>query len=335
MRGLGLPRSAMRIVSSMNLDDVPEAVRILESAGTLVRVAGERGAIAAALRDADAYLTGTAVRVDAPLLECTTRLRVIGAPSTGTDHLDYGAITARGITLFHLAHERQLLDSFTATSEHAFALLLALIRKLRAATADVERGVWSRERHTGLQLFGKTFGILGLGRLGTISARIANGFGMRVIAHDICDVSAPGVTMVDAATLLQSSDVLSLHIHLTPETDGIMDAAAFAQMKRGAVLLNTSRGRIVREDALLEALRSGHIAGAGLDVIDGEWLLEEDLRVHPLIAYAREHDNLLITPHIASCTTETIAGSRIFMAQKIAAYLRASPHVPAHSMTSF
>ncbi|MDO8599762.1 MAG: NAD(P)-dependent oxidoreductase, partial [bacterium] len=277
----------MVIVSSMDLSDVPEAVAVLESVGTLLRVSEERAAIVAALRNADAFLTGAAVRVDDALLQAAPRLRVIGAPSTGTDHLDHVAIAARGITLFHLANERALLDTFTATSELAFALLLALIRNIRPAMADAERGIWSRERHTGFQLFGKTFGVLGLGRLGTISARIANGFGMRVIACDVRDVAAPDVTMVDVPTLLRESDVLSLHIHLTPETTGIIGVAALAAMKPGAILLNTSRGKIVDERALLDALRSGHLGGAGLDVIDGEWLSVEERMRHPLIAYAR------------------------------------------------
>lgn len=312
----------MVVVSSCNLRDVPEAIATLEAVGELRQVPEERGAIVAALRDADAFLTGAVVRVDTQLLAAAHRLRVIGAPSTGTDHLDHDAIAAHGITLFHLAHERALLDTFTATSELAFALLLALIRKLHPAMHDAVQGVWSRERYTGFQLYGKTFGVLGLGRLGTISARIANGFGMRVIAHDMRDVTAPDVTMVDFLTLLRESDVLSIHVHLMPENIGFMSASAFGVMKPGAILLNTSRGKIIDEAALLDVLRLGRLAGAGLDVIDGEWLSGEERARHPLIAYAREHDNLVITPHIGGATRESIVGARVFMAKKISAFLR-------------
>ena len=149
---------------------------------------------------------------------------------------------------------------------------------------------------------------------------------MNVIAHDIQPISAPQVRMVDFDTLLRKSNVLTIHIHLTPESDGLIGRDAFARMKRSAILLNTSRGRIVHEASLLEALAGGRIAGAGLDVIDGEWLSDEVRVAHPLVAYAREHDNLLIAPHIGGATVESIDGARVFMAKKVAiGYVRMPP----------
>lgn len=211
-----------------------------------------------------------------------------------------------------------MINGFSATSELAFALLLALNRKIISAHADVRRGAWSREKFTGFQLQGKTLGIIGLGRLGKISARIGQGFGMKVIAHDIAPLSVPGVQMVDLDKLLRSADVLTIHVHLTPDTEGLIGRASFNKMKRNAILLNTSRGRIVDETALLDALVNKQISGAGLDVVDGEWLGEGALYHHPLIKYSREHNNLLIVPHIGGATIESIYGARVFMARKIA-----------------
>ena len=312
-----------RIVNTLDLSGAPEAVAALESAGRLISLPAERAPLLAAMAEADAYMASASVRVDHEFLEHAPRLKVIGSPSTGTDHMDLAAIRARGITLFDIARERDLLDGFTATSELAFGLLLALIRKLPAALADARDGVWARERYTGFQLHGKTLGVLGLGRLGTISARIGLGFAMRVIAYDIGEVAVTGVERVDFETLLRESDVLTIHTHLSPETERLIGGAAFARMKPGAILINTSRGRIVDEAALLEALRTGRLGGAGLDVIDGEWLSEADLRAHPLVAYARAHDNLLISPHIGGATVESIHGARVFMAQKLAEFIRA------------
>lgn len=310
-----------KIVNALDLSGAPEAVEALESVGELVTIAPTRSEVLSAVSDADAYLATASVRIDEAFLDNAPKLRVIGSPSTGTDHMDLAAIDRRGITRFDIARELDLINSFSATSELAFGLLLAVNRSLKPAFADAERGVWARERYTGFQLLGKTLGVLGLGRLGAISARIGNGFGMRVIAHDIREVTAPQVELVDFETLLRKSDVLTIHIHLTPGTDGLIGAEEFDRMKSSAILINTSRGRIVDEAALLSALRDGQIAGAGLDVIDGEWMSEAERRNHPLIAHARDHDNLVISPHIGGATVESIYGARAFMAKKMAYFL--------------
>lgn len=310
-----------KIVNALDLSGAPEAVEALESVGELVTVAPTRSEVLSAVSDADAYLATASVQIDEAFLDNAPKLRVIGSPSTGTDHMDLAAIDRRGVTRFDIAREFDLINSFSATSELAFGLLLAVNRGLKPAFADAERGVWARERYTGFQLLGKTLGVLGLGRLGAISARIGNGFGMRVIAHDIREVTAPQVELVNFGTLLRESDVLTIHIHLTTETGGLIGAEEFDRMKSGASLINTSRGRIVDEAALLKALRDGQIAGAGLDVIDGEWMSEAERRDHPLIAYARDHDNLVISPHIGGATVESIYGARVFMARMLADFL--------------
>lgn len=318
----------LTVVNTTDLTGVSEASEAFSTIGArLVNVAPNWEAVRPELASATAYMAAAAVKVDRTFLNAAPNLRLVGSPNTGTDHLDLEEIKRRGIVCFDIARETDLLNSFTATSELAFALLLSLIRNLQPAIESAKRGDWARDRYSGLQLLGKTLGILGLGRLGQISARIGQGFGMRVIAHDVRgDAAAPGVEMVDFDRLLSESDVLSIHIHLRAETDGLIDAECFARMKPTAIVLNTSRGRIINEADLLAALKSGAIAGAGLDVIDGEWLPPAELRDHPLIAHARDNENLLIVPHLGGCTRESIFGARVFMARKMADWLQRHPN---------
>lgn len=310
-----------RILNTLDLEGCPEAINAFDGIGTVDSVGWDAETVRATIGEYDAYLASTSVQIDETVLSQATRLKVIGSPSTGTDHLDLNAIRAAKIECFDISKEFDLINSFSATSELAFTLLLGLNRQLIEAVQATRSGDWARERFTGFQLLGKTLGILGLGRLGTISARIGNGFGMRVIAHDVRNVSAPNVMLVDYETLFREADVLTIHVHLRPETRGIVSREALSLMKPTAILLNTSRGGLVDENALLAALQAGRLAGAGLDVIDGEWL--DDITEHPLVQYARENENLLITPHIGGATNESIYDARIFMANKVADYLRA------------
>lgn len=280
-----------------------------------------RELLLARLGEFDAYLAALSVRLEREMIArgAAGRLRVVGTPSTGVDHLDLDALAEHGVELLGLRGEEALLDRITATAELAWALLLAAVRKVPAAHAAACRGEWARDRFRGRQLSGMTLGVLGVGRLGRMVADYGRAFRMRVLGCDVRPVEHPGVEMVDMAELLRRSDVLSVHVHLTPENRGMMDAAAFAAMKRGVVLVNTSRGAVIDEAALLEALRNGRVAAAGLDVIDGEW--RQDLHAHPLIVYAREHENLVITPHVGGVTVESQTISHTFLADKVAAAL--------------
>lgn len=312
----------MKIISNCNLSGAPDAVATLEDLGQVLCLGDDRDRTLTELGDCKALMAYPTVRVDRKLLDRAPNLRLVGSPHTGRDHLDIDLLEERGITLFHIAEEYDLLNSFSATSEMAFALLLSVARKVPQAFEAAKQGHWEREKFAGFQLLGKTLGVLGLGRLGAISARIGQGFGMNVIANDIREMSLPGVEMVDFNALLERADVLSIHIHLNAETEGLIDAQAIGRMKQGAIVLNTSRGRIIDEAALLAGLESGRLGGAGLDVIDGEWMTDDERARHPLIKFSREHENLVIVPHIGGSTAESIYGARIFMANKMAAWLR-------------
>jgi len=175
----------------------------------------------------------------------------------------------------------------------------------------------------GHQLAGKTLGILGCGRLGTIMGQYGQAFRMKIVGCDTRDVEMVGVEFerVDLDRLLRESDVLSIHIHLTEENRGLIDRHALAKMKPGAILINTSRGAIIDEVALLDALKHGPLAAAGLDVIEGEW--RDDLEQHPLIEYSRSHGDLVITPHVGGVTYESQAMAYAAAAHKLAEYLQA------------
>lgn len=316
-----MTKQHLTILSSVDLSGAPEAIDCLMSAGELIRTSTERREIMPLLKDADAYLASAAVQVDNEFLDSAPKLKLVGSPSTGTDHLDLEELKKRDITVFDIAKEYELLNQFTATSELAFTLILALARHIIPAHTEAKDGVWARERFSGFQLYGKTMGILGLGRLGKITARIAQGFGMNVIAFDPAQPFAEKVRHVTFEELFSTSDILSIHVHLNTETEGLVNREALRLMRPNTLLINTSRGKIVDETALLEALKSGEIAGAGLDVINGEWLDKEDLKRHPLIEYSQENSNLLIVPHIGGSTTESINLARIFMAKKMVSYL--------------
>jgi phosphoglycerate dehydrogenase-like enzyme len=270
---------------------------------------------------ADAYLASASIRIDKEFLDCAPNLKLIGSPSTGTDHMDLCLIKSRGIRVLDISKERDLLNEFTATSELAFALILNLYRKVVPAAQSALTGKWERETFSGSQLFGKTLGLVGLGRLGTISAKIGNGFGMNVIGFDPYLENHSVATLVSFEEILQKSDIISLHVHLNESTDKLIGRKQFELMKRNCVLINTSRGKIIDEIELLNALQNKLIMGAGLDVIDGEWMSDRDRKTHPLIQYANHNQNLLVLPHIGGSTSESIDGARIFMAKKMARIL--------------
>jgi D-3-phosphoglycerate dehydrogenase / 2-oxoglutarate reductase len=265
---------------------------------------------------ADAYLCALSLRLGEELIQQCGQLKIVCTPSTGWDHLDQESLCRQGVELLSLRGENEFLGSITATAELAWGLLLAVERRLRSAIRLAGEGVWARDGCRGHQLSGKTLGILGYGRLGRIVAEYGRAFRMRVIACDNQRRDDPeGIESVSMDDVLRLSDVLSIHVHLTSENIHLIGREQIARMKPGAVIINTSRGAVIDESALLEALETGHLMGAGLDVIDGEW--NTDLPSHPLIRYARDHENLVITPHVGGVTNESQRAAYAFMVGKL------------------
>jgi len=302
-----------------------EARSVLESIGEVVDDDCDRARLIESVGGFDVLIVRLRNRVDGVVLDAARRLKVVVSATTGLDHIDLGACKRRGIEVLSLRGETEFLRTVSATAEHTWALLLGLIRHLPAAHASVLRGEWDRDEYRGHELDGKRLGIVGLGRLGSHVARYGQAFGMSVSAHDPHLAAALWPVGIDRFTsltdLMARSDVVSLHVPLTDQTRHMIGARELALLPRGSVLVNTSRGQVLDEHALLDALAEGRLAGAALDVIDGE---RDDghAALSTIVQYARTHPNLLVTPHIGGATHESMAKTEIFMARKLERHLR-------------
>jgi D-3-phosphoglycerate dehydrogenase len=265
----------------------------------------------AELPTADALIVRSATRVTSAVLERSPKLRVVGRAGVGVDNVDLDAATRRGVLVMNTPG-----GNAPSVAEHTLALMLSLARKIPALNAAMHAGRWEKSKGQGTELRGKTLGLIGLGRVGAEVARRARSLEMRVLACDpfLTENAAreAGVVLVQLDQLLAESDFLSLHTALVPETERIINAANLAKTKRGAYLVNTARGELVDETALAEALRSGQLGGAGLDVF-----AVEPPKDSPLIGLA----NLVATPHVAGSTAEAQEEVGTLIAQQVRDFL--------------
>jgi D-3-phosphoglycerate dehydrogenase len=268
--------------------------------------------LAAALADADALVVRSAVQVDDALLEHAPKLRVIGRAGVGVDNIDADAATRRGIVVMNTPGANAI-----AVAELTVGLMLALARKLPAATAGMHAGRWEKKNLQGSELRGKTLGILGLGRVGLEVARRARGFGLEIVAVDPFVSAAVarenGIVLVTLDELFAKADFLTLHVGLTPQTAGVVNARTLATMKPGARIINCARGELIDDEALVEALKSGHVAGAALDVFREE---------PPKNLIYAGIDNVILTPHIAGSTAEAQEAVGVQIAMQVREYLK-------------
>lgn len=270
------------------------------------------GELAQRLPDYDAILIRSATKMTPELIEAGTRLKVIGRAGTGVDNVDIPAATRRGIVVANAPESNSV-----AAAEHTLALALALFRNVPQAQASLVAGRWDRGKFKGAELYGKTLGVVGFGRIGQLVAKRAQSFEMEVLAFDKF-VSAErfrelGVEGVDSLEeLLGRSDLLTLHVPKTPETENMIGAETIAQMKDGARLVNCARGQLVDLDALLAGLESGKLAGAALDVFPSEPFTE-----HPLFA----RDDVVVTPHLGASTAEAQDRAGVVTAEQVTAAL--------------
>lgn len=257
----------------------------------------------------DALVVRSQTRVDAELLEAAApRLSVVGVASVGVDRIDVEAATRAGVMIVNAPTGNTI-----AAAEHTMALMLALLRHISAADASVRQGEWERGRLTGRELRGKVLGIVGLGKIGKAVARRAIGFEMRVLATDPylteAQASEAGAKLVGLAELLHRSDVITVHTPLTSQTRGLLGRAQLEATKPGAFVLNVARGGIVDERALADALTSGHVAGAAVDVYSQEPMAPDNpLRAAP---------NVVLTPHLGASTTEAQDRVGLEMAEQL------------------
>ena len=242
----------------------------------------------------DALIVRSGTKVDADVLRAGEKLRVVGRAGIGVDNIDVRAATMRGIIVMNTPQANAI-----ATAEQTMALMLALSRHTAAAHAALKAGEWRRSDFVGVQLYRKTLGIVGLGRIGRLVARRAQAFGMDVVAYDPYVSEEVGrelsVTLVDMDDLLAQSDYITLHTVLTPETEEMINAESIGQMMEGARIVNVARGKLIDEQALADALASGKVAGAALDVYSQEPPVN-----NPLVGLS----NVLHTPHLGASTVE-------------------------------
>ncbi|AGF78968.1 lactate dehydrogenase-like oxidoreductase [Desulfocapsa sulfexigens DSM 10523] len=228
---------------------------------------------------------------------------IISCATTGSDHIDREVLDKRGVQVRTLREDLDLLMNLTPAAELSWGLLMACARKIPSALEHIRSGSWNRELFPGIMIKGKQLGIVGCGRIGGWMARYANAFGAEVVGYDpYQEVLPENVRRVSLEELFEQSDFISAHVHLTEDTKEMLGAKLFNRIKPGAIFINTSRSGICDEDALLSVLLSGRLGGAGLDVLNGE----PDISGSPLIAYARTHDNLIITPHCGGFSPDAV-----------------------------
>jgi D-3-phosphoglycerate dehydrogenase / 2-oxoglutarate reductase len=268
--------------------------------------------LAAALADADGLVVRSAVQVDDALMEHAPKLRVVGRAGVGVDNIDAEAATRRGIVVMNTPGANAV-----AVAELTVALMLGLARKLPMANSTMHAGKWEKKNLQGSELRGKTLGILGLGRIGLEVAKRARVFGVELLGSDPFVSAAvareSGITLVPVEELLAKADYLTLHVGLTPQTAGIINAKNLATMKKGVRIINCARGELVEDAALVAALKSGQVAGAALDVFSIEPPKES-----PYFGL----DNVILTPHIAGSTGEAQEAVGIQIAEQVRAYLK-------------
>ena len=262
-------------------------------------------------RDADVLIVRSRTHIPARVIHALPNLKIIARAGAGLDNIDVSTARARGVKVINAPDANTL-----AVAEHTLGLLIALARHIPAADASMKQGKWDKKRYLGTLLEGKTLGIIGFGRIGRQVARRAAAFGMRIIVNQprlTPELAlAEGVTPYDLYDLLEMADFVTLHVPMRPENIGLIGKEELARMKPGAYLINTARGGIVDESALLEALNSGHLAGAALDVFENEPHPNPDLVTHP---------NVIATPHLGASTHESQRNAAVTIAEQIAAEL--------------
>lgn len=265
-----------------------------------------------ALADADALIVRSKTQVTGEVLKTARHLKVIGRAGAGVDNIDLAEATRRGVVVMNTPGGNSI-----SAAEHTLALLLALARRIPMADASMKGGGWEKGKFTGRELQGKTLGILGLGKIGSVLARRAIALEMKVAAYDpyVTQEYAKdlGVELAEFENVISSADFLTLHLPLNEKTHYIIDRETIRKMRRGALVINAARGGLIHEEDLIEALQQGQLGGAALDVFEREPEIHETLKTL---------DNVILTPHIAGSTREAQAKVGVQIARQISDFLK-------------
>jgi len=302
----------MKIVLAEKVSPATLAVFQQEPGWQIVTPDQIKNGLAAELADADALVVRSAVQVDAALLESAPKLRVIGRAGVGVDNIDTPAATHRGIVVMNTPGANAV-----AVAELTLGLMISMARSVPRANATMHAGKWEKKSLQGSELRGKTLGIVGLGRVGLEVARRAASFGMDILGYDpfVAPVIARenNVTLVPIDQIFKESDYLTLHVGLTTQTEGLINATSIKIMKKGIRIINCARGELIVEQALADAIKSGKVAGAALDVFH-----QEPLKDSPFFNL----DNVILSPHIAGSTDEAQEAIGIQLAMQVRDYLK-------------
>jgi D-3-phosphoglycerate dehydrogenase len=254
----------------------------------------DRAALLKEVQDADALLVRSATKVDAEVLGASSRLKVVARAGVGLDNVEVPAATERGVLVVNAP-----TSNIVSAAEHAVALLLAVARRIPAADQSLRGGAWKRSAYSGIELNGKTVGVVGLGKIGQLFTQRLAAFDTELIAYDpyvsAARAAQLGIELVSLDELLERADAISIHLPKTPETKGMIDAAALAKTKKGVIIVNAARGGLLDEDALADSIRDGHVGGAGVDVF-----VTEPTTSSPLF----DLPNVVVTPHLGASTGE-------------------------------
>ena len=269
--------------------------------------------------DYDALIVRSSTRPDAEILKAGKNLKVVGRAGMGVDNIDVAAATAQGIVVMNTPGANSM-----ATAEQTMALMLSTARHTPQAHGSLLAGEWKRSQYVGTELYQKTLGIIGFGRIGRLVAARANAFGMAVLAYDPFvqeeDIRDLGVSLVQLDAVYARSDYITLHTAVTPDTEQMINKAALSQMKDGVVILNVARGKLVNEADLAEALNSGQVRAAGIDVFS-----KEPPENNPLVGLS----NVIHTPHLGASTKEAQRTVAEMMANQVLEALRGNGYMNA------
>lgn len=314
-------KSKLKIINAVGGNYPQAALEILSILGEVKMIGPNQKVMEVEIATADILVIQLGVTVTKTVVDSAKNLKVIATATTGLDHIDVDYAKAKGIEVISLRGETEFLNTITSTAELAFGLIIDLLRNISTSFEAVKNYQWDNNQFVGQSLSTKVLGIVGLGRLGKMTARYGNAFGMTVIAFDPHlpeeEFANSHCQKVEFNDLLSRSDIISIHVHLNKETKDMFDTRVFKKMKETAYLINTSRGGIINENDLLQALENKEIAGFATDVLADELNFKENFSRQPLIEFAKKNNNLIITPHVGGTTNESRQATDIFIAKKI------------------
>ena len=250
----------------------------------------------------DAYMK---IKFDKKRLQSANKLKLFITATTGYSHIDKSFLDQKNVSLFTLADQKHITANLTAAAEHTWLLLMSVARKITQAHNHVVNGGWDRNLFPGIMLRGKTLGVIGCGRIGIWMSKYAKGFDIKVLGYDVYNINndnSNNIEYCDLNELLQKSDFISINIPLNSETHNFLNKDRLKLIKKSALIVNTSRGEVLDEIYLLYMLENNLISGAGLDVLIGE----PEVKNHPLVVYAKNNTNLILTPHIGGFSPESL-----------------------------